>query len=149
MWWNQGRPCLESQGFKSGDLEGQAVGNFQLMILSPPNRQRSNSFTQRAMCGGVPLCISTVIVSHPLAWRAGIMDCCNNEAYHWPVTCMSHCPLCETSAPPPLRWRQNHQPTISYSLNFSIHWLISLRLLAVRIPQGHGLPWSHHISIRP
>ena len=37
------------------------------------------------MCGGAPSCINTVVVSHHLAWRAEIMDCYNNEAYHWPV----------------------------------------------------------------
>ena len=38
-----------------------------------------------AMCGGASTCINTVVASHHLAWRAGIMDCCNNETYRWPV----------------------------------------------------------------
>ena len=76
----------KSQGFKSEDLESQAVGNFRFMILSSPKWRWSNCFTQRAICGEAPSCINTVVVSHRPAWRAGIMNCCNNEAYRWPVT---------------------------------------------------------------
>ena len=73
----------KSQGFTSGDLEGQAEGNFWLIILSALKWRRSKCFTQRAMCGGETSCINIVVVSHRLAWRVRIMDCCNNEAFRW------------------------------------------------------------------
>ena len=59
----------KSQGFKSGNLEGQAVGNCWLMILSSLRWRQSNCFTQRAICGRVPPCIKSLVVSHRNAWR--------------------------------------------------------------------------------
>ena len=53
----------QSQAFKSRGLEDQDVGNFWLMILSSPKWRPSNCFMQRAMCGGAPSCINTVLVS--------------------------------------------------------------------------------------
>ncbi|GFT88908.1 hypothetical protein TNCV_907071 [Trichonephila clavipes] len=49
-----------------GDLGGQVEGKCRLMILSSPKWGRSICFTQRAICGGAPSSINTVVVSHRL-----------------------------------------------------------------------------------
>ncbi|GFV51548.1 hypothetical protein TNCV_3260881 [Trichonephila clavipes] len=51
----------KSQGFKSRDLGGQAIGK------PLPNWRWSICFTQRAMWGGAPSHINTVAVLHRLA----------------------------------------------------------------------------------
>ena len=71
--------------FKSGDLRAQVIGNCWLIILSSSKWRWISCFTQRAMCGGAPSCIKTVVLPYRLAWTAGIMDSSNNVAYRWPV----------------------------------------------------------------
>ena len=75
----------KSQGFKSKDLGGLAVGNCRLMILMSRKWRQSSCFKQRAMCGGASSCINTIVVSHHLAWRARITDSFNKEEYRWLV----------------------------------------------------------------
>ena len=79
------------------------------------------------MFGGAASCINIVVASRRLAWRARITDCSNNEAYHSLWRCMSYCLLRKTSAPPPFRWRQNHQPKISNSLTYQVPRFESLQ----------------------
>lgn len=57
----------------------------------------------------------------------------------------THSPLCETVGPLLYLWRRNHKSSFAYSLAFRLE---SLQLLAMGISQKHGLPWSHHISLR-
>ena len=75
----------KSQGFKSGDLGSQAVGNCRLIILLSPKWWWSSCFMQRAICGGAPSCIKNVVLLHCLALRTRITDSFNNEAYRWLV----------------------------------------------------------------
>ena len=87
MGWDHGRPYpWDKPTAKLGDLGGQAVGNCRLLNLFPPKWLRSSCFEQRAMSGGVQLCINTEFVSYHFEWRAGKTDCSNNGVYLWLVT---------------------------------------------------------------
>ena len=73
------------QGFKSGGLGRESVGNCRLIILSK-KWWRSSCFKQWAIWGRAPSCIKTVYLWHRLAFRAGIINSSSNEAYCWLVT---------------------------------------------------------------
>ena len=144
LWYPQSE---KSQGFKSGDLGGQVVGICCLIILSSLEWRWSSCFTQRPICGGAPSWINAVVLSYRLYLRAEITDYFSNEAYRWLVTvhftlsvvwneCTAniiHTRITSLQFP-------TARPPRSPDLYPCGYWL--------RIPQDHGLPWSHHIFIR-
>ncbi|GBN69902.1 hypothetical protein AVEN_62901-1 [Araneus ventricosus] len=69
---NQPTHRQKSQGFRSGDRGGQAVGKLRLIILSSPKCRFNSYFTGVAMCGGAPSCIKIVLSTHPRCCRAGM-----------------------------------------------------------------------------
>ncbi|GFV83469.1 hypothetical protein TNCV_982321 [Trichonephila clavipes] len=56
--------CQKSQGLRSGERGGHAVGNARLFTLSLVKFCRRNCCTQSPMCGGSPSCMKVIESRH-------------------------------------------------------------------------------------